>query len=161
LIRDAVKGIGVLARLTSLHRVAVTRNIPGLFQERLSDIRNGRSEQLRLLLLGNTKNKVHEASTMRAATSAVSTVSVTLHLLLNDVVDFAVQAIFQRALVLHNLTFAHHVSFSPRLSSTLTNGDPRLQLAVSAGPQCRTTYAEMPRQTTRRMRALGETSGRR
>jgi hypothetical protein len=27
----------------------------------LSDVRNGRGEQLRLLFLGSTKNKVHEA----------------------------------------------------------------------------------------------------
>ena len=97
---------------SSLHRVAVTRNCPGFFQERLPDVRNGCGEQLRLLFLWSTKNKVHETfGHSRCHLSNIDRL-VPLNMILNDIIDFAVQTTLHRALVLwHNLTFAHHVSF--------------------------------------------------
>jgi hypothetical protein len=66
----------------------------------LSDVRNGRGEQLRLLFLGSTKNKVHEAfGHSRCHFSNINRL-VLLNVLLNEVIDFAVQAALQRTLVL-------------------------------------------------------------
>ena len=46
---------------TSLHRTRIPCNRAALFQKRLSDVRNGRGQQLCLLFLGSTKNKVDKA----------------------------------------------------------------------------------------------------
>src|SRR6202007_2499213 len=74
-----------------LHGVALTCNRPGFFQERLSDVCNGRGEQLCLLFLGGTKNKVHEAfGHSRCHLSHVNRL-LALNVLLNEVIDLAVQ----------------------------------------------------------------------
>jgi hypothetical protein len=44
-----------------LHGIRVTCNRSGLFQKRLSEVRNGRGKQLCVLLLGSAKNKIDKA----------------------------------------------------------------------------------------------------
>src|SRR6516225_10625534 len=131
----------------SLHRIALTRNCPGLFQERLSDVRNGRGEQLRLLFLGSTKNKVHE--TFGHSPCHVSHVDrlVALNVLINEVIDLAVQAALRCTLVrCHDLTFAHHVSF---LSRSPPISHPALSPDHTSHPRSASASAQSPSLSSR------------
>ena len=71
----------------SLHRTRIPCNRPTLFQKRLSDVRNGRGQQLCLLFLGSTKNKVDKAfGHSRCHLSNIDRL-LPLNMLLNHVID--------------------------------------------------------------------------
>ena len=69
---------------------------------------------MRLLFIRSTKNKVDQAfGHSRRQLSKVDRL-MPLDVLLNQVIDLAVQAALRSTLVLsHDLAFAHHVSFLP------------------------------------------------
>jgi His Kinase A (phospho-acceptor) domain len=76
----------------SLHRIRVPFTRPALFEERLAEVRNGCGEQFRLFLLWSEENKVDEAfGDIRRQFHNIDLL-LPLYVLLNQVIDFAVQA---------------------------------------------------------------------
>ena len=99
-----------------MHRIPASCNRSGLFQKRLPDVRNGRSEQLRLLFLGSTKNKIDQAfGHSRGQVGNIDRL-LPLNMLLNEIIDFAVQAALRCTFVLRDdltLTMSLSSSISP------------------------------------------------
>jgi hypothetical protein len=75
-----------------MRRARISFDHPGLFEERLSEVRNGRGQQLHLLLLWCTKNKIDEAfGHARRHLSNIDRL-LPLNVFLNKVIDLLVQA---------------------------------------------------------------------
>jgi len=76
----------------SVRRIRVTLNRLAFFQERLSEVRNGCGQQFRLFILWSEENKVDEAFGHVHRQRNNIDLLLPLNVLLNQVIDFAVQA---------------------------------------------------------------------
>jgi hypothetical protein len=95
-----------------MRRIRAPLNRHALFEECVSEVSDRYGQHFRLLFLGSKQNKIDEAfGYVRGYGNNIYRLLQSLDVLLNQIIDLAVQAALRCTLVLrHDLPFAHHVS---------------------------------------------------